>query len=94
MNPASWLPYFPLLFHLGCSLLLAAAHVQTHSDVCFPDLGLIKLTVKGNYCTYTDEVAQLPEAVFQPCAGESLDWGSNSETKEQSFSPRQEGERK
>lgn len=94
MNPASWLPHFPLLFHLGCSLLLAAAHVQTHSEVCLPDLGLIKLTVKGNYCTYTDEIAQFPEADFQPCTGESLDQGSNSETKEQSFSLRQGGKRK
>lgn len=86
MNPASW-----LLTFLSYSIWAVAAHVQTHLKVCFPDLGLIKLTVKGNYCTSMDEVAQFPEADFQPCTGESLDWGSNSETKEQPFFPRQEG---
>lgn len=86
--------YFFLLFHLSSSLLLAAAHIQAHPDVCFTDLNLIKSTVKDNDCTYMAEIAQFPEAAFQYCTGESLDWGSKSETKEQSFSLRQEGKRK
>lgn len=48
----SWPLYLAFSFHLGSSLFLAAAHIQTHPEGCFTDLSLIKLTVKNNYSLY------------------------------------------
>lgn len=70
MDFASWLPCFPVLFHLGSSLLPAAAHIWTHPEVCFPDLNLTRLTVKENYCVCVVESAQFPKAVSQDYTGE------------------------
>lgn len=65
MNFTSWLPCLPFSFHLGCSLLLAAAHIQTHPEGCFVDLNLTKLTAKNNCSTYIAETAQPPEAALE-----------------------------
>lgn len=92
MNFTSWLPYHPVSFHLGCSLFLAVAHIQTHLEGCFVDLSLIKVTVKNNCSTYIAKAAQPPAAALGSRAGESL--GNKRSLKEPSLSQGQEGKRK
>lgn len=92
MNFTSWPPCLPFSSHRGCSLLLAAAHTQTHPEGCFADLSLIKVTEKNNRCTYMAETAQSPQAAPGYRAGESL--GSKSNTRQPPLSPGQDGRRK